>query len=308
MSRTADTEQKIPDLDQELAALADETPEMPADFHEGWMNAIREEAKQTEQPEQAKAEPKGTIRQWRRLAGAAAVMVFLIGGTLLTRGRWTTAPVIAGRVTPVQTAAPEEQSTEAPRATAAPSAPEQTEAKTNMAVMEANQAEESVMAAGSMKADGIAGAGIQAAEKAESRKAAPAAASETAAYTMASEDPESGAVMAQAMDFAALYEAVPEEAAEEADEAAEAPEEEAAERKAEADAAIEDAEPAAEAAMPDHTDAPAETPETEETAQPAESGIGGFFTDMWQFILHVWPYMAGAAVLAGAVMIIRKKQ
>ena len=306
MSRTADTERMIPDLDQELAALAEETPEMPADFHEGWMKAIREETKQTEQPEQAKAEPKGTIRQWRRLAGAAAVMVFLIGGTLLTRGRWTPAPVSTGRITSVQIAEPSEQSTEAPRATAAPSVPDQAAAKANLAVPESNQSSESVPAGGSVKADRIAETGIQAAETAERRGTAPAV-FEAAAYTAASEDLDTGAVTAQAMDFAAVDEAAPEFTAEEAYEAVEAPEEETAELEAETDAAADD-EPAAAGAMPDHTAAPAETPETEETAQPAESGIGGFFTDMWQFILHVWPYMAGAAVLAGAAMMIRKKQ
>jgi hypothetical protein len=304
MSRTTDTERTIPDLDRELAALAEEAPEMPADFHEGWMKAIREETKKAEQPEQAKAESRGMIRQWRRLAGAAAIMVFLIGGTLLTRGRWTSVPVNDGRTAAIQTSQPAEQSDEALLAAAVPAAPEQAAAKADTASTESGRAAASAMAGGSVKADSTAETGMKAAKAAESREAAPAAAAEAAVYAAASEEQDTGAAMTQAMDFAAAYEAVAEDSAEEAEEAAETPEEETAEREA----AAEEAEPAAAAVTPENTATPTEMPATEKTAQPAESGIGGFFTDMWQFILHVWPYMAGAAVLAGAAMMIRKKQ
>ena len=69
------------DLDQLLAQMAQETPEMPADFHARWTEAVRAEAGQ------AKTEKKqDSRRQWRYILSAAAVFVFLIGGTLLTRG------------------------------------------------------------------------------------------------------------------------------------------------------------------------------------------------------------------------------
>ena len=69
------------DLDRMLAEMAQETPEMPADFHARWTEAVRAEAGQ------AKTEKKQDgHRQWRYILSAAAVFVFLIGGTLLTRG------------------------------------------------------------------------------------------------------------------------------------------------------------------------------------------------------------------------------
>ena len=68
------------DLDRILGEMAQETPEMPADFHARWTEAVRAEAGQ------AKTEKKQEgRRQWRYILSAAAVFVFLIGGTLLTR-------------------------------------------------------------------------------------------------------------------------------------------------------------------------------------------------------------------------------
>ena len=69
------------DLDQLLAEMAQETPEMPADFHARWTEAIRAEAGQAENEKR-----QDSRRQWRYILSAAAVFVFLIGGTLLTRG------------------------------------------------------------------------------------------------------------------------------------------------------------------------------------------------------------------------------
>lgn len=68
-------------LDRELAQMAQDVPEMPADFHTRWTEQIRTGKAQAEQ--QMHGERR---RQWRYLLSAAAVFVFLIGGTLLTRG------------------------------------------------------------------------------------------------------------------------------------------------------------------------------------------------------------------------------
>ena len=67
--------------DRILAQMAQETPEMPADFHARWTEAVRAEAagQQTEKKHEVR-------RQWRYILSAAAVFVFLIGGTLITRG------------------------------------------------------------------------------------------------------------------------------------------------------------------------------------------------------------------------------
>ena len=67
--------------DRILEVMARETPDMPADFHARWTEAIREEAKQ----QQKTAKQQESRRQWRYVLSAAAVFVFLIGGTLLTR-------------------------------------------------------------------------------------------------------------------------------------------------------------------------------------------------------------------------------
>ena len=127
------------DLDNLLASLADDVPDMPADFHAGWTAAVAEEAgigaqsgasaspraeeirsmtKETENgmqsgapagsrvegvqtiakaaesgapagSQQRETQSAGKIRRlpaaWSRLIGVAAVMAFLVGGTLLTR-------------------------------------------------------------------------------------------------------------------------------------------------------------------------------------------------------------------------------
>ncbi len=67
-------------LDRELARMAGETPEVPADFHARWTEQIRAEG--AKQKTESKKESR---RQWRYILSAAAVFVFLIGGTLLTR-------------------------------------------------------------------------------------------------------------------------------------------------------------------------------------------------------------------------------
>ena len=70
---------ELTELDLELERMAQETPEMPDDFHARWTEAVRAEADRSRQKE------AGKPRQWRYILSAAAVFVFLIGGTLLTR-------------------------------------------------------------------------------------------------------------------------------------------------------------------------------------------------------------------------------
>ncbi len=67
-------------LDKMLEQMAEETPDVPDDFHARWTEAVKAEANQN------KAETrKAGNRQWRYILSAAAVFAFLIGGTLLTR-------------------------------------------------------------------------------------------------------------------------------------------------------------------------------------------------------------------------------
>ena len=88
-------------LDRELAQMAQETPEMPDDFHARWTEQVRAEAGQAQR--KARTESR---RQWRYILSAAAVFIFLIGGTLLTRSRRTNDLTVNSAAAPRETAAP----------------------------------------------------------------------------------------------------------------------------------------------------------------------------------------------------------
>ena len=66
-------------LQDDLARLSDDVPPLPEDFHQAWTNRV-EEAAMDNKPESSR--PR---RQWTRLLSAAAAVVFVLGGTLLTR-------------------------------------------------------------------------------------------------------------------------------------------------------------------------------------------------------------------------------
>ena len=79
------------ELDAELEKLAEDVPDMPADFHDRWMQAVRAEAAEKTAPEtetEREPEPRGRLvamRKWTRVLSVAAVFVFLIGGTMIYR-------------------------------------------------------------------------------------------------------------------------------------------------------------------------------------------------------------------------------
>lgn len=77
------TEEEQAALDRELAQMALDAPEMPDDFHARWTEQIRAEAEKNRGGSRRESR-----RQWRYILSAAAVFVFLIGGTLLTRNSW----------------------------------------------------------------------------------------------------------------------------------------------------------------------------------------------------------------------------
>ena len=66
-------------LQDDLARLSDDVPPLPEGFHQAWTNRV-EEAAMDNKPESSR--PR---RQWKRLLSAAAAVVFVLGGTLLTR-------------------------------------------------------------------------------------------------------------------------------------------------------------------------------------------------------------------------------
>ncbi len=96
MSRNEENTGKAADmdfsaLDTELARMAEETPDVPADFHAGWTKAIREEAAARQNgeahPEEDKTEQRKSEarRQRRYILSAAAAFVLVIGGYMAIR-------------------------------------------------------------------------------------------------------------------------------------------------------------------------------------------------------------------------------
>ena len=70
-------------LDAELAKMAEEAPEVPADFHENWTRMIREEAAAGRPA--AAAKPRKGRGQLRYILSAAAAFVILVGGVVIAR-------------------------------------------------------------------------------------------------------------------------------------------------------------------------------------------------------------------------------
>ena len=68
-------------LQDTLSALDSEVPPMPEDFHEGWMQKVEEEAMEKKN----RTEKPGWKTVMTRTLSVAAALVFVVGGTLLTR-------------------------------------------------------------------------------------------------------------------------------------------------------------------------------------------------------------------------------
>ncbi len=259
--------------DRILAQMAQETPEMPADFHDRWTRAVRAEAAQQKQTEKR----KDSRRQWRYLLSAAAVFVFLIGGTLLTRNTPRNS-MTDSAVNGAKTAA-EERWAE-PAAAMGMAADDGIPAATMMPTPEIYASNSLVSeAAEAMEADLYTAAEEPAAEAAsemvsERKTAAKTAPAAGNGFTAA------GAGTSEAM----IMEASGTAPAEAAEEAAAADAEEAEEEAAEA------AWTAAETA-----DETAEE-ETEEAA--GESGFVSFLKDLGLFTLKTLAVAAAGAVLA----------
>ncbi len=265
-------------VDAELARMREETPEMPADFHARWTEALHREMNAAEAPSPApETQPRRAGgSQWKRLAGIAAVFVFLIGGTLLSRDQLRAKPVktavltapaaknelrqLGGAAGGMDAAMPPVLATGAP--TAEPEA----------------YAEEPAYAYGVAGGgrDGMLPPAAQAAEEGgmpDSEEAAEEYATEVYA---AEED------RAEAAPFE-------EEAAEEAATEEEAPEEEQ------------------EKEAPEEETSDGEAPEKEEQGGfLREAGL--FMEDMGRFLLAALPWLAGAGASAAAVLLLCRRK
>ena len=264
-------------LDRMLEQMARETPEMPADFHARWTEAIRAEAGEAPRTETGKH--REGRRQLRYILSAAAVFIFLIGGTLLTRSMNQTDLVNKPAAV---TAAPAEKTD------AAVPAMEEANDYAAIAVPEAETDSAPLMAASSAKS----------ASNESSVKAGGGAAMNAEA------DMAVGAVMESNMAATDSR-----EYAEEADRAVEDAEEENALQMA-APTATETAAPTA-TTVPTATAAPTTeptlAPTTEPTAAPAaESEFVSFLKDLGSFTLKTLAVAAAAAALAFGAAAIHK--
>lgn len=67
-------------LRQCMSSLNEEVPDMPENFHAQWTALVKEDA--MKQEETRKVAP---MRRWTRILSVAAALVFVVGGTLLTK-------------------------------------------------------------------------------------------------------------------------------------------------------------------------------------------------------------------------------
>ncbi|MCQ2457806.1 MAG: DUF4349 domain-containing protein [Clostridia bacterium] len=78
-------------IQDELDRMAEDVPEMPADFHASWMRAVEEDMKNNvSNPETVTETPKTKATRFNRITkglAIAAAAVVLIGGTAITRDR-----------------------------------------------------------------------------------------------------------------------------------------------------------------------------------------------------------------------------
>ena len=298
-------------LDAELARMAEETPEVPEDFHDRWTQAVRavvpegsvEAAGSPRGDKNAWAVPEGMVqataqrrraaagRQWRYLAGVAAVFIFLIGGTALTRSQRTL---------------------RAPMASTAPAASFSMEADLEAPVSGAAQeTEAAILYDGAV--DGAAPEGL---DNGASMMYAVNAASETADMMeepeapmteefMAAETEQSvdmEAAMEQAADTTALAAGAARAAAKESAPASEP------ENAAKASALAEGTEDA----MMDHAPLPEPAePESEEapmdSAAAAEPEEPTFWQDLGSFTLSTLPWIAGAGIILALLVFLSRR-
>lgn len=128
-------------LDAELAKMAEETPEVPEDFHKNWTRMIREEAAAGRPA--AAAKPRKGRGQLRYILSAAAAFVILVGGVVIARNNG----LLQGR-----TSAPEPPVTASNMLMAADTVQEAAESVYDEAEAAAEQAGFPAMSADSMQA------------------------------------------------------------------------------------------------------------------------------------------------------------
>ena len=273
------------ELDRILAQMAQETPDMPADFHNRWTAAVRAEAAN----QQKTAGRRESPRQWRYILSAAAVFVFLIGGTLLTRSmdrdkRINSTPA-------AETGAEQKQQTEAAGAAANAWVPAETREPAATSEPEAAMADNASFRDAETAEEPDMYMAMEAAEEAEWDAAAPAAAEqafETNAAKSASADYAAAGGAAYRDAEAGLYMSAEESAAE-----------------PETEDAGETAGAAADETAGEETEEEAAAPEPAEKAAE-ESEFVSFLKDLGIFTLKALAVAAAAAALAFGTAAVHK--
>lgn len=267
-------------LDAELKAMAEETPEVPEDFHENWTRAVRDDAALRREIDTPETEPVSFRRQLRYILSAAAVFVFLIAGTMITRAR-------RPATTPETNSAPEARYEESAAGTDA----EDYEAAVFESVAYESAAyEESYDTAceAPAEADVSAEAGTENSVLTLGASLNDSGAAAKSAAPLATSEPLPDSVVL----FAA---SVPSETAEEAEEADQAEE---AEEAVESEDEAPDPE-----TVQDVRETAEENPETAE-----DSAAPGFWSDFIDFSAAALPWLLGAGVLAAFVYAIFKSR
>ena len=294
-----DHEKNKPDqsLDEALAIMAEEVPPMPADFHEKWTKAVREEAAKSEtKPEKENNNSVILINRWTRLLSIVAVFVFLIGGTLVYRSSRPKATMLLPAAEKHEAALKktDEKPQEDMDASFDPEAAEEgndpaaeaTAAANHMAAMEAEAVmEEAAEADRPMMSLSASGASKDDAAMMDKES------EETADTTMAMGAGEVKKTQeeAPANDAAELLPAV-----QMTPDPTRAP---ATERKK------------TETTAPEEKTLPAAKTETDSPNRPSVlQSVGDFFGDMGSFLLTVWPYLLILAVPAGATLVWRHRK
>ena len=303
------------DIDAELGRMAEETPEMPDSFHSAWTAAVRAEAQAAGKTVNAgttrkKGEAK---RQWRYILSAAAVFVFLITGTVITRmdrnnarnNRNIKPQVSVERVTEVppgvEAAGAGTEGEAMPFSSAAEEEPAEA---AGSAMDEMSAAEEEIIADGdvpifdesmSMAAEDEAWGDAEEEESEEAEAPAEDSAWESAYEAKEEAAPDmnvNGAVPAEAMKA----ESAP---------MAEATAMPMPERTEEPPLTADEPAPMVPAAY--QTAEEEQEEQAEEADEEDREGFAGFMKDFGAFTLKALPWLAGAAVLILIVALIRRK-
>ena len=262
-------------LDEELARMAEETPDVPEDFHDNWTSMIRQEAAASS-PETTNVKSRTGRGQMRYILSAAAAFVVLIGGVMLARNNG----LLQGT-----TSVPETQMLTANTLTAGETQ-EETETIYEDAAVPGGQTD-----ASGMNADYLQVPAPEPETAVFSAEAANMAGTGNADRAEAAQDSAPAAPMLM-MTASPTEPAGRKTAAETAERSAEKP--------GPADIAGAEAETGeAEEAMPEEQ---AEEPVQEKTEGGRKRDLRSFLQNIWEAILNMIPWILGSAILVLLVL------